>query len=128
MLEALEAPDASFGEWRGGEIDPDGAMQMPWFEYSPLADAYRRAVSGGGFILPNFDWMAWLGTTEAQELRDEPRRVERASLIELARLLTAIHRGDRFMEGNIAGAFESGLVVRIVRRVGTLANAGRKDG
>ena len=43
--------------------------------------------------------------------------METASLLELAQLLTAIHRGDRFMEGNIAGAFESGLIVRIVRRI-----------
>jgi len=61
--------------------------------------------------------MRWMGTPAAQELRDDPGRVETASLLELAQLLTAIHRGDRFMEGNIAGAFESGLIVRIVRRI-----------
>ena len=117
MLEQLEAPDVSFGDWRGGETEPDGSMQMPWFEYSPLADRYMRAVGGGGFILTDFDWMRWLETPATQELREDPGRVESASLLELAQLLTAIHRGDRFMEGNIAGAFESGLIVRIVRRI-----------
>ena len=55
----------------GGETEPDGSMQMPWFEYSPLADRYMRAVAGGGFILTGFDWMRWMGTPAAQELRDD---------------------------------------------------------
>ena len=35
-------------------------------------------------------------------------------------LLTAIIRSDRFTEGSIAGAFESGLLARIARRAASL--------
>jgi len=43
---------------------------------------------------------------------------------QLAMLLTAIVRSDRFVEGSIAGAFESGLLVAICRRAATLLESG----
>ena len=46
-----------------------------------------------------------------------------ATADDLARLLTAIVRSDRFSEGSINGAFESGLLARIARRAATLLAA-----
>jgi hypothetical protein len=40
----------------------------------------------------------------------------------LRHLLTAIIRSDRFNEGSLAGAFESGLVLAICRRAVALAS------
>lgn len=119
FLPELELPGFVAGTWQGGKPDADGAIQMPWFEYSPRAETLLRAVNAAGFVYP-FDWMAWLDGPEGIPLRDEPGRIERATEEELARLLTAIVRGDRFTEGNIAGAIESGVLVRIVRRLKAL--------
>jgi uncharacterized protein DUF6508 len=47
---------------------------------------------------------------------------------QLAWLLTAIIRSDRFVEGSIAGAFESGLLARIARRAAVLLAEGSPDG
>ena len=92
---------------------------MPWFDYSPDALRFRADVSRAGFVQP-FDWMAWMGTPEAQALVADHTRVATANAEDLRRLLTAIIRGDRFVEGNIVGAFESGMLLAIARRAQAL--------
>lgn len=120
LVPTLEAPDADFGHWEGGSRDTDGVLQMPWFAFGPTGDAFIAAVGRGGWIIAGFDWMTWLQTDEGQALRDRPGVVETATPDQLARLLTAIVRSDRFVEGSIVGAFESGLLTRIAKRAATV--------
>ena len=61
--------------------------------------------------------------TEGRTLRDDPDSLEAASPMQLAQLITAIVRSDRFVEGSIEGAFESGLLARIARRSEALLTA-----
>ena len=71
--------------------------------------------------------MAWLQTSDGVALSATPGAIDAiagASSADLARLVTAIRRGDRFMEGNIAGAIESGIVAAISRRAAVLLEAG----
>ena len=70
-------------------------------------------------IVMGFDRMAWLRTPEGSALQSAGA-IERASSTDLARLVTAIVRGDRFVEGNIVGAFESGVLAAISRRAALL--------
>ena len=120
LVPTLEAPDADFGHWEGGSTDTDGVLQLPWFAFGPTGDAFIAAVGRGGWIIAGFDWMTWLQTDEGQALRDRPGVVETATPDQLARLLTAIVRSDRFVEGSIVGAFESGLLARIAKRAATV--------
>jgi hypothetical protein len=46
-----------------------------------------------------------------------------ASPEQLAKLITAVVRADRFCEGYLHGAFESGLLVGVVRRARQLAES-----
>ena len=92
----LEAPDAEFGHW----VTPPpkgGVHSMAWNEFGPAgeASALRR---------PD----AVAGTT-----RDD-----------LAKLLAAIIRSDRLVEGSLEGAFESGLLAAICRRAAVLLETG----
>lgn len=64
--------------------------------------------------------MTWLQTPAGQELATDPAAITRASSADLARLVTAIVRGDRFSEGNLAGAVEHGFVAAICRRAAAL--------
>ena len=114
----LGAPDLDFGQWEGGD-ERDGVIQMPWYDYSPIARRFMREATGAGFVQP-FDWMAWMATPPAQALVADPSRVSSADADDLRRLLTAIIRGDRFTEGNVAGAFESGMLLAIARRAEAL--------
>jgi len=120
FLPEIEAADFSPGTWRGGKPDAAGVIQMPWFERSERLDALITAIASAGLVLPDFDWMTWLESPDGVDLQREPGRIERATERELAQLLTAIIRGDRFAEGNIAGALESGHLVRILRRLAVL--------
>lgn len=119
LVPILEAPDADFGHW---EAPPpvDGVHHMPYYDFGPAAEAWRGAVGRGGWVITGFDWRSWLETDEGRGLRDRPEALAGASPNELARLLTAIVRSDRFVEGSIEGAFESGLLARIARRAAAL--------
>jgi hypothetical protein len=115
----LEATDADFGHW---ELPPprDGVHSLGWFEFGRTAEAWRSAVTHGAWIVGAFDWSSWLAGDEGRALRDDPAAIASATPDQLARLLTAIVRSDRFVEGSIAGAFESGLLAGISRRAAAL--------
>ena len=115
----LEAPDADFGHWDDTPAVA-GTEHLPWFVFGPTADAFRAAVVSGDWMIRDFDWMTWLKGDEGQALRDDPEALARATPDQLAKLLTAIIRSDRFVEGSMAGAFESGLLARIARRAAAL--------
>jgi hypothetical protein len=119
LVPLLESPDADFGEWDApGPVD--GVYRMPYYTFGPTADAFRAAVGLGGWMIVGFDWRAWLETDEGKAFRDRPEVLAAAGTDQLAWLLTAIIRSDRFVEGSIAGAFESGLLARIARRAAQL--------
>jgi hypothetical protein len=123
LVPILEAPDADFGHW---ETPParDGVHSLGWFESGPAAERWRTAVGRGGWVIQGFDWRSWLETDDGRALRDRPEAVAAADTEQLAKLLTAIVRSDRFVEGSIEGAFHSGLLARISRRAATLLEAG----
>jgi hypothetical protein len=118
-LPVLEAPGFNPGEWRGGDADADGVIHMPWFEYSEGLAAWPGPCAES-LIVVGFDWMTWLQTAEGASLAGDVGAIARASSTDLARLVTAIRRGDRFVEGNIAGAFASGVLAAISRRASAL--------
>jgi hypothetical protein len=119
FLPRLEDPAFVFGEWRGGERRNDGSFTMPYFEFSREALDLLAAMP----VKMGFDWPNWMGTDEARGLREDRGAIATATPEQLGRLATAIVRGDRFTEGNIAATFESGLLTAIVRRAAALSEA-----
>ena len=126
LLPTLESGEAEFGHW---EVTPPtgDVHHLPYYEFGPVAEAFRTAVGRGGWIMVGFDWRTWLETDEGRAFRDRPEAVAAATPDQLAMLLTAIVRSDRFVEGSIAGAYESGLLTRIARRAAALL-ADRESG
>jgi hypothetical protein len=119
LVPLLESPTADFGHW---EVPPerDGVMSLGYYVFGPAGDAFRSAVGRGGWVVAGFDWRTWLGTPEGEAMRSDPGAVAAATPEQLAWLLTAIVRSDRFVEGSIEGAYESGLLARIARRAAAL--------
>jgi hypothetical protein len=70
------------------------------------------------------DWMRWAGTPEAQRLISDPTTVAGASHDDLIYLLTTIIRGERFSDGEIAGAYERGTLLAIAQRAQALLDEG----
>ena len=107
------------GQWAGSERQSDGSITMPYFDYSAEALDLISALP----VIAGFAWPNWLQTPEAQAFLTDHGNVARATPRELAQLTTAIVRSDRFTEGSIAGAFESGLLGAIVRRAARLVSS-----
>jgi hypothetical protein len=109
-----------FGEWRGGNADERGVIQMPWFDFSTAARAFVADLGRCGWVTP-FDWPAWAATERGRRLVTDPAAIAGASVEDLGRILTTLVRGDRFSEGTLVNAYETGVLTAIVRRASVLA-------
>ncbi|MFL5686382.1 MAG: DUF6508 domain-containing protein [Chloroflexota bacterium] len=121
----LDAPDFDAGHWHDSEVreTPDGEIRtMPWFELSERAEAFTGTAAANGWVQP-FDWMTWVETDEAKALRDDRDTLANATPDQLQQLLTAVTRAERFSDGSLELAFQSGLMAAIARRARTLADA-----
>ena len=119
-LPIVEAPDFEAGRWHDSE-KRDGVWSMPWYELSPAAEAFLRAVAESGLMLNGFDWPSWTKTPEAKALHGDRAALAQATPDQLAMLLTALIRQDRFNEGALGDSFESGIMTAIARRAKVLA-------
>jgi len=108
-------PAFSFGEWVPARTGEDGVIAVPWFDISEAGQQFVSEMYELGWVY-DFDWMTWLGTPEAQELSRDPEPIAAANADDLGKLLTAIIRGERFGDGQLEGAFHSGILLAIARR------------
>ena len=118
----FESPGFVFGTWVPSRKTGENTWTMPYVDFSERARAFLRAA--GGWVTPKVDWMAWAQTPEASEFMSRPESIARATPDDLTRLLTMLVRGDRFGEGTLQSAFESGVLTAIVRRAAVLAESG----
>lgn len=107
------------GSWRGGTADNRQIRQMPWFDLDEQASKFLKVTHDYGWVIDN-DWPAWAQSPEARRLAREPKALENATAVELARMITVSVRRDRFCEGSLAADFRSGLIARIVQRAALL--------
>ena len=106
------------GEWRGGDRDAQGVMQMPYFEPNETLNRFTRAVGSNGWLIVA-DWSPWVEAASAGA--KDPSRFVTATPEELAEALTVYIRADRFSEGTLASVAKSGVLAAIVRRMSVLA-------
>ena len=88
---------------------------MPWYEYSAEIDRFTSDMYAAKLVR-SIDWMTWAGTPEARHLITDPAAIANASHDGLIYLLTTIIRGERFSDGEIAGAYERGTLLAIAHR------------
>ncbi len=109
-------PTVALGDW---------AFALPWFEHSELTSRFFDVAYRDGWVSPDFDWPAWEETPEARRLWDDRGAIEQATALDLVRLLTVVIRSERFGEGAVADAIESGLVTAVLRRIEQLRTQDR---
>jgi hypothetical protein len=97
-----------------------GVMTMPSSSLSPEAKAFNKMIYQEGWILDGFDWPEWAQSDEFKDLFSKPDSLAKASAHQLAKLLTALARKERFCEGTMASACSDGLLARITQRAGIL--------
>ena len=78
------------------------------------------AAYANNWVSGDINWGAWMKTDEAKKLRDDPTALAKASDYDLACLLTTLIRQDRFCEGSLEGAYDSGLLTGILQRAASM--------
>ncbi len=123
FLPVFERADFRLGTWAGGEMMADGVIQMPYYSFGPEAARFISIAYEFGWVIP-FDWGTWAQTPKGQLLSAGGDAVATATPDDLARLLTTLIRSERFGDGQLEGAYESGLLTAIVSRAAALASQG----
>ena len=97
-----------------------GVITMPSSSLSPEAKAFNTMIYQEGWVLDGFGWPEWTQTDEFKDLFSKPEALAKASAHQLAKLLTALARKERFCEGTMASACSDGLLARITQRASIL--------
>ena len=97
-----------------------GVVTMPSSSLSYEAKAFNKMIYQEEWILDGFDWPEWAQTDEFKDLFSKPDALAQASAHQLAKLLTALARKERFCEGTMASTCSDGLLARITHRAGVL--------
>ena len=96
------------------EIDDSGAIQIPHVKEVPVIEEFRKVVYEIPIMI-NFDWCSW---DEGRSMaRDETFNYDSVDIPTKCKLITAIVRNDRFCEGALSDAFESGLILKILKSI-----------
>lgn len=104
---------SSFGEMISEGKDENGTIIFPFWNHFPIIDKFLEIVYNIPIII-QFDWPDW----------DEGRKIARPDfdfdtldIPTKCKLITAIVRNDRFYEGALINAFESGLILNILKSI-----------
>jgi hypothetical protein len=102
------------------------ASGAAWSRKAPLVDEVVRFLVDRHLLLTHFNWGAW---EEGQQVIQRRDRAVLATCTaqQCLQYLTLLVRADRFTEGTLASAFESGLMQALLHRLHqhTYPHAGR---
>ena len=105
---------SKYGEWAGREKDKKEIIQFPYCIQAPIVSQFLKIAYSLPIII-NFDWGAW---EEGRKIAsNEDFDFDTLDLPTKCKLITAIVRNDRFCEGALVSAFESGLILRILKSI-----------
>lgn len=107
---ALDAP----GEWCGGNVtapteDGNEIIEMPFISYAAPVRLYEQLWYDMDLVVPN------LGI--AKDALERLEWMDHASIADVVRFGSAILRGDRFSEGLLGYAIESGAIAAVVEKL-----------
>lgn len=104
----------SFGYVAGGERISENVVTMPYWVPSEIIDEFLSIVYQIPIII-TFNWPEW---NEGKAMAsDASFDFDTVDVPTKCKLLTAIIRNDRFCDGALVQAFESGLVLRILNSI-----------
>jgi hypothetical protein len=112
------------GKWgvaKGGEKTESGSTEMQWVEKAPLIYEFLDFMDDKN-LLPFFAWSDW---DEGSDLfvSENPAKYDDIDVATALKLIYAAVRKDRFGEGTLVRAFESGGFTKLVNRLVELKTA-----
>lgn len=103
----------------GDVVEPgrrsDGVVVIGYARLSEASNAFLDDAIAAGWVRP-FDWVVWMTTPEGRRLLSDQSSIAGATADQLSKVLTAHFRRDRFADGTLLEAFESGLMRAIAAR------------
>jgi hypothetical protein len=106
------------GKWgtqKGGDRTASGSIEMPWIEKDPLIYEFLDFMDDKN-LLPFFHWADW---DEGSELftSEAANKYDRTDIATALKLIYSAIRKDRFGEGTLVWAFESGQFTKLINRL-----------
>lgn len=92
---------------------------MPNRIWDREAHAFHKMIYKQGWVV-DFDWTEWVQTKEAKDFFSDLNKIENATPLQLAKIITALARRERFNEGTLAEATDTGMLERITKRAASL--------
>ncbi|PSR61386.1 hypothetical protein C8259_20320 [Nocardia nova] len=92
------------------------ASGAAWSRKAPLVDEVVRFLVDRHLLLTHFNWGAWEEGQHAIQRRDRAA-LATCTAQQCLQYLTLLVRADRFTEGTLASAFESGLMQALLHRL-----------
>lgn len=99
----------SFGQLIASEEIEPNVSTFAYWNQSPLTSEFVKFLYDRN-LLPSFDWQDW---KEGKKLMKD-QNFNDADIVSLFKLLTAIIRADRFIDGTIISAFQNRTIQLIV--------------
>ena len=111
LIPEIEATE-SFGEMIGEEKNERGEFSFSHYKESPIVWQFQEVVYKIPIII-DFDWGSWDDGREI--VRNEDFDYDTIDIPTKCKLITAIVRNDRFCEGALVEAFDTGLIQKILK-------------
>jgi hypothetical protein len=103
-----------FGEWIGEKKHDDGSISLPlWCKNAPIVDQFMEVVYSIPIIIC-FNWSKW---DKGRKISKVTFDFDTVDLVTKCKLISAIVRNDRFCEGALVSAFNSGLMLKILKSI-----------
>jgi hypothetical protein len=130
LHERLLATKEPFGEVVTPPQREPGVLYMPYVAYGDLASELMEISYGEaeGFMVTDERWTDWCQGDRGRVLMSRPEAISRATEREASLVLTTAIRSDRFSDGALLSAMESGIVTAALGRIAELRREARAAG
>lgn len=118
-FDRLSEPNLDSGHIVEPRRRSDGVGVIGYARLSEASNAFLDDAIAAGWVRP-FDWVVWMTTPEGRRLLSDQSSIASATADQLSKVLTAHVRRDRFADGTLLEAFESGLMRAIAARAAVL--------
>lgn len=110
----IQAHTGAWGEIKGGEKDAEGRIQMPYADHNPLIYSLLDVLDDKNLMIP-FDWSEWDEGREWFANKDDAK-YDTLDQETALKLITAVVRNGRFVEGALLRSFEDGDIPKIINK------------
>lgn len=102
----------NFGKMSPIKKTEEGYFTFPYMQSAKIVSRFEYVVYEIGIIF-SFDWGSW---EKGKKLARNPKTdYNKLDIKTLCMLITAIVRNDRYCEGALVGAFERGIILKILK-------------